>query len=240
MTSPASPAYRRLSVEERKRQLLDAAQTLFAHRAPEEVSLDDVAEAAGVSRPLVYRYFPGGKQQLYESALRSSADALEHCFAEPAEGPPTERLARVLDRYLAFVDGHDAGFAALLRGGSVAETSRTSAIVDEVRRAAAEQILFHLGADRPGPRLGMMVRTWIAAVEAASLIWVDEGKQPPAGELRGWLVDHLLALLAATAASDPETGRVVARLLSQETAAGPVGTLARNVIPVVGEAAHLL
>lgn len=240
MTSPASPAYRRLSVEERRIQLLDAAQTLFAHRPPEDVSLDDVAEVAGVSRPLVYRYFPGGKQQLYEAALRSSADALERCFAEPPAGPPTERLARVLDRYLAFVDEHDAGFAALLRGGSVAETSRTSAIVDEVRRAAAEQILFHLGVERPGPRFGMMVRTWIAAVEAASLIWVDEGKRPPAAELRDWLVDHLVALLTATAASDPETAGVATRLLAQERAAGPVGRLARGVIPVVGEAAHLL
>ncbi|MEU7027009.1 TetR/AcrR family transcriptional regulator [Streptomyces sp. NPDC015232] len=240
MTSAASPAYRRLSVEERRRQLLDAALTLFAHRAPEDVSLDDVAEAAGVSRPLVYRYFPGGKQQLYEAALRSSADALEHCFAEPPEGPPTERLGRVLDRYLAFVDQHDAGFAALLRGGSVAETSRTSAIVDEVRRAAAEQILFHLGVERPGPRLGMMVRTWIAAVEAASLIWVDEGKRPPAAELRDWMVDHLVALLAATAAGDPETDGVVGRLLAQERAEGPVGRLARGVIPVVSRAAHLL
>ncbi|MGW5422546.1 TetR/AcrR family transcriptional regulator [Streptomyces sp. NPDC003943] len=240
MTSPASPAYRRLSVEERRIQLLDAAQTLFAHRPPEDVSLDDVAEVAGVSRPLVYRYFPGGKQQLYEAALRSSADALERCFAEPPAGPPTERLARVLDRYLAFVDEHDAGFAALLRGGSVAETSRTSAIVDEVRRAAAEQILFHLGVERPGPRFGMMVRTWIAAVEAASLIWVDEGKRPPAAELRDWLVDHLVALLTATAASDPETAGVATRLLAQERAAGPVGRLARGVLPVVSEAAHLL
>ncbi|MEU8617000.1 TetR/AcrR family transcriptional regulator [Streptomyces sp. NPDC048623] len=240
MTSAASPAYRRLSVEARRVQLLDAALSLFAHRPPEDVSLDDVAEAAGVSRPLVYRYFPGGKQQLYEAALRSSADALERCFAEPPEGPPTERLARVLDRYLAFVDQHDAGFAALLRGGSVAETSRTSAIVDEVRRAAAEQILLHLGAEAPGPRLGMMVRTWIAAVEAGSLIWVDEGKRPPAAELRDWFVDHLVALLAVTATGDAETADVVTRLLAQERAAGPVGRLARSVIPVVSQAAHLL
>ncbi|MFC8272596.1 TetR/AcrR family transcriptional regulator [Streptomyces sp. NPDC057271] len=240
MTSAASPAYRRLSVEERRVQLLAAALNLFAHRAPDEVSLDDVAEAAGVSRPLVYRYFPGGKQQLYEAALRSSADELELCFAEPQAGPPTERLSRVLDRYLAFVDEHDAGFSALLQGGSVAETSRTTAIVDEVRRAAAEQILVHLGVDLPGPRLRMMVRTWIAAVEAASLIWLDEGKQPPAGELRDWLVDHLVALLAATAASDEETASVVSLLLAQETADGPVGALARRVTPVVSRAAHLI
>ncbi|MET9804103.1 TetR/AcrR family transcriptional regulator [Streptomyces sp. NPDC006368] len=240
MTSAATPAYRRLSVGERRTQLLGVALSLFAHRAPEEVSLDDVAEAAGVSRPLVYRYFPGGKQELYEAALRSAADELELCFAEPPVGPPTERLTRVLDRYLAFVDGHDAGFSALLQGGSVAETSRTTAIVDEVRRAAAEQILLHLGVPHPGPRLRMMVRTWIAAVEAASLIWLDEGKRPPAGELRAWLVDHLIALLTATAATDEETAGAVAVLLSRETAQGPVGTLARRVIPVVSEAAHLL
>ncbi|MFF8844607.1 TetR/AcrR family transcriptional regulator [Streptomyces sp. NPDC015127] len=242
MTSPApaARAYRRLSVEERRAQLLAAALSLFAHRPPDEISLDDVAEAAGVSRPLVYRYFPGGKQQLYEAALRSAADRLEVCFAEPAAGPPTARLARVLDRYLFFVDEHDTGFSALLRGGSVVETSRTTSIVDEVRRSAAEQILLHLGAEGAGPRLRMMVRTWIAAVEAASLIWIDEGKQPPAADMRDWLVDHLIALLVATAATDEETAAAVAELVAQETPAGAVGTLARRLAPVVGGAAHLL
>ncbi|MEV8453048.1 TetR/AcrR family transcriptional regulator [Streptomyces sp. NPDC052095] len=239
----ASPAraYRRLSVEERRAQLLGAALSLFAHRAPDEVSLDEVASVAGVSRPLVYRYFPGGRQQLYEAALRSAAEELILCFAEPPVGPPTERVTRVLDRYLAFVDGHDTGFSALLRGGSVAETSRTSAIVDEVRRAAAEQILRHLGErSEPGPRLRMMVRTWIAAVEAASLIWLDEEKRPAAAELRDWLVDHLMALLAATAASDPQTAEVMAALLPLERPEGPAGRLAAGLGPVLGGAGHLL
>ncbi|HET6634018.1 MAG TPA: helix-turn-helix domain-containing protein, partial [Streptomyces sp.] len=53
-----APAYRRLSVEQRRGQLIATALDLFAHRAPEDVSLDDVAGRAGVSRPLVYRYFP--------------------------------------------------------------------------------------------------------------------------------------------------------------------------------------
>ncbi|MFB6986420.1 TetR/AcrR family transcriptional regulator [Streptomyces sp. NPDC056178] len=241
-TTPPARAYRRLSVEERRTQLLGAALTLFAHRAPDEVSLDEVAAVAGVSRPLVYRYFPGGRQQLYEAALRSAAEKLILCFGEPPAGPPTERVQRVLDRYLAFVDEHDAGFSALLRGGSVVGTSRTTAIVDEVRRAAAEQILLHLGRDgtAPGPRLRMMVRTWIAAVEAASLIWLDEGKRPAACDLRDWLVDQLIVLLAATAATDPETASTVTELLPLETAAGPAGRLAERLIPVVGGAAHLL
>ncbi|GAA2342396.1 MULTISPECIES: TetR/AcrR family transcriptional regulator [Streptomyces] len=233
-------AYRRLSVEERRAQLIAAALTLFAHRAPEDVSLDDVATAAGASRPLVYRYFPGGKQQLYEAALRSAADELELCFAEPRSGPLTVRLRRGLDRYLAFVDEHDAGFSALLQSGSVAETSRTNAIVDEVRRAAADQILLHLEVAEPGPRLRMMVRTWITAVEAASLMWLDEEKQPPVAELRDWLVDHFVALMAATAAGDPRTARVLRAALALETAEGQVGALARRLLPVLGDASHLL
>ncbi|MET9360642.1 helix-turn-helix domain-containing protein [Streptomyces sp. NPDC006632] len=240
MTSAATPAYRRLSVEERRTQLLGAALSLFAHRAPEDVSLDDVAETAGVSRPLVYRYFPGGKQQLYEAALRSAADELELCFAEAQSGPLTQRLTRALDRYLAFVDQHDAGFSALLQGGSMAETSRTTAIVDEVRRAAAEQILVHLEVADPGPRLRMMVRTWIAAVEAASLIWLDEDKRPPLPDLRDWLVDHLVALLTVTAATDEQTARAVRAALAHERTDGAAGVLARRVIPVVSGAAHLL
>ncbi|MDX3529542.1 helix-turn-helix domain containing protein [Streptomyces sp. ID05-39B] len=215
--SPAAPAYRRLSVEERRSQLLEAALSLFAHRVPEDVSLDDVAEAAGVSRPLVYRYFPGGKQQLYEAALRTAADELRHCFDEPHEGPPFPRLARALDRYLTFVARHDAGFSALLQGGSVVETSRTTAIVDGVRRAAAEHIYSHLGVAEPGPRLRMTVRMWITAVEAASLIWLDEDKQPPAEELRDWLVDQFVAVLSVTAARDAQTAELVRGALAAET-----------------------
>ncbi|MFJ5775772.1 TetR/AcrR family transcriptional regulator [Streptomyces sp. NPDC093094] len=214
--TPSAPAYRRLSVEERRSQLLEAALSLFAHRAPEEVSLDDVAEAAGVSRPLVYRYFPGGKQQLYEAALRSAADDLRHCFDEPHEGPLPDRLSRALDRYLAFVVQHDAGFSALLQGGSVVETSRTTAIVDGVRRAAAEHILSHLRVTDPGPRLRMTVRTWITAVEAASLIWIDEDKQPAVDELRDWLVEQFFAMLMVTARRDAQTEALVAGLAAAD------------------------
>jgi AcrR family transcriptional regulator len=232
------PAYRRLSVEQRRSQLIRAALGLFARRVPEEVSLDDVAVEAGVSRPLVYRYFPGGRQQLYEAAVRSAAEELERCFDEPRTGPLTRRLARALRRYLAFVDEHDTGFVALLRGGGV--VARTDAIVDGVRRAAAAQILLHLAVPRPGPRLRMTVRTWITAVEGASLIWLDEGKQPDVEELCGWLLDHFVALLVATAAHDTQTAEVVRGALAQEPADGPVGILARRVLPVVGDAAHLL
>jgi AcrR family transcriptional regulator len=213
-TADTAGGYRRLPVAERRRQLLDAALDLFSHRPPEKVSIDDIAVAAGASRPLVYRYFPGGRQQIYEAALFSAAEQLLVCFVEPCAGTPIDRLAHVLDRYLAFVAEHDAGFSALVRGGCVTETSRTTAIIDEVRRGAAEQVFAHLETTAPGLRLRMAVRSWIAAVEAVSLIWLDEGRRPPADELRRWLIDQFLAVLTTAAATDPQTAEVVARALA--------------------------
>ena len=239
-TSGTAPAYRRLSVDKRRAQLITIALDLFAHYPPEEISLDSVATEAGVSRPLVYRYFPGGKQQLYEAALRSAADELEQCFTEPEEGPLLERLSRALERYLTFVDEHAMGFTALLQGGSMVETSRTNAIVDEVRRHAATQIYHHLGLNAPGARLSMAVRTWIAAVEAASLIWLDEERQPPVGELRRWLVHHFVALLCATATHDEQSAEVVRVALRLEQVDGPAAELVRGLVPLAGDAAHLL
>lgn len=222
---PPGPAYRRLSVEERRDQLIGTAQRLFARRRPEDVSLDDVAREAGVSRPLVYRYFPGGKQQLYESALRSAAEDLELAFAEPDSGPLSQRLANALDRYLAFVEHHREGFTALLKGGSVVETSCTTAIVDHVRRVAVGQVVVHLGVAEPSRRLRMTVRTWIAAVEAASLIWLDEEEQPPPGELRDWLVDQLIGQLVVTAGHDAPTARALRAAAALEPPGGRVEAL---------------
>jgi hypothetical protein len=55
----------------------------------------------------------------------------------------------------------------------------------------------------------MMVRSWIASVEAVSLIWLDEGKQPPAEELRDWLVEQFIAVLTVTAARDAQTAALL-------------------------------
>ncbi|GAA0669049.1 TetR/AcrR family transcriptional regulator [Kitasatospora atroaurantiaca] len=229
--------YRRLPVQQRREQLISVALELFSSRPPEEVSLDDVAEAAGASRPLVYRYFAGGKQQLYEAALRSAAEELTSRFSVPAEGTPTEQLAAVLDRYFEFVAEHDAGYGALLRGGSVVETARTSAIVDEVRRAALRRTLRHMGVREAGPRLTLLVRSWISVVEASALTWLDEGRQIPQASLRDWLVDEFVAMSVATAVHDPQTAEVLAGLLTLETADGPAAALVQRLrtLPTVPE-----
>ncbi len=239
--SSEAPAYRRMSVEARRAQLLTAAVDLFGHRRPEDVSVDDVAAAAGVSRPLVYRYFPGGKQQLYEAAVQGAAQELIGRFAVPPVGAPTGRLADALGRYLTYVDEHAPAYAALMRGASAGGPDRTEAIVDDVRRRAAKEVLRHLGVTHPGPRLATMVRSWIASVEAHSLMWLDDGRQPPLAELRDWLVDQFTALLMVTATRDEEAAAAAGRALAQESAYSPAGALARRLAPLLAaQGAHLL
>ncbi|MEV8094139.1 helix-turn-helix domain-containing protein [Kitasatospora sp. NPDC085879] len=231
---PRRAGYRRLPVEQRREQLISVALELFSSRPPEEVGLDDVAQAAGASRPLVYRYFAGGKQQLYEAALRSAAEELSRRFTVSGTGSPMEQLAGVLDGYFAFVAEHAAGYGALLRGGSVVETARTSAIVDEVRRVALKRTLRHLGVRSAGPRLTLLVRSWISVVEASALSWLDEGRQIPPVSLRDWLVDEFVAMGAAAAAHDRQTARMLAGMLALEPADGPAAALVtrlRTLLP---------
>ncbi|MGW4383221.1 hypothetical protein ACWEMJ_25460, partial [Kitasatospora sp. NPDC004531] len=144
-------------------------------------------------------------------------------------GTPTEQLGAVLHRYFDFVGEHAAGYAALLRGGSVVETARTSAIVDDVRRAAIRRTLRHLGVRRAGPRLTLLVRSWISVVEASAISWLDEGRQIPAESLCEWLVDQFVVMAAATALRDEQTGEALAHWMALETADSPAGVLARKL-----------
>ncbi len=225
--APVERPRRRLSVDERREQLIAVALELFSRRPPEEVSIDDIAAAAGASRPLVYHYFPG-KQALYEESLRRAGQELSARFEEPMEGPLSERLYRVMGRYLDFVQSHGPGFAALLRGGSVAASAGTSAVIDEVRRAAQEQILAHLALPSSSPGLRLTVRAWIANAEITSLEWLVE-RSVPLEELQLHLVQEFVAALVLTAAREPELAAELASFFADERPQGPAGRLVRDL-----------
>ncbi|GFE17380.1 TetR family transcriptional regulator [Streptomyces glebosus] len=203
-----------MGVEERREQLIAVALDLFSRRSPEDVSIDEVAEAAGISRPLVYHYFPG-KQQLYEAALRRAAEELTARFVEPHEGPLGARLLRVMERFFDFVAGHGPGFSALMRGGPAIGSTRTGAMIDGVRQAAYEQILAHLGIPDPTPRLELVVRSWVSLAETTALLWLD-GRRVPRAELERQLVHDFAALAAVSAAYDGQMAVVVRRILAEE------------------------
>ncbi|MEU7356689.1 MULTISPECIES: TetR/AcrR family transcriptional regulator [Streptomyces] len=219
---------RRMGVEERRQQLIGVALDLFSRRSPDEVSIDEIASAAGISRPLVYHYFPG-KLSLYEAALERASEDLASRFAEPHEGPLGARLLRVMGRFFDFVDEHGPGFSALMRGGPAVGSTTTNALVDSVRQAAYDQILSHLGVTEASPRLELVVRSWISLAESTALIWLD-GRRIPRAELERQLVHDFAALAAVSAAYDEEMAAVLRGTLKEEPAESPLGELVGRLI----------
>ncbi|MFE0137050.1 TetR/AcrR family transcriptional regulator [Streptomyces sp. NPDC059037] len=226
---------RRMGVEERRQQLIGVALDLFSHRSPDDVSIDEIAAAAGISRPLVYHYFPG-KLSLYEAALQRAADDLAGRFVEPREGPPGARLLRVMGRFFDFVDGHGPGFSALMRGGPAVGSSTTNALVDSVRQAAYVQVLMQLGITDPPPRLELVVRSWISLAESTALIWLD-GRRIPRAELERQLVHDFAALAAVSAAYDEEMAEIFRAVLADEPADGLFAELITRLIELAPQQA---
>ncbi|MEU9158254.1 TetR/AcrR family transcriptional regulator [Streptomyces sp. NPDC048417] len=232
---------RRLGVEERRQQLIGVALELFSRRSPDEVSIDEIASAAGISRPLVYHYFPG-KLSLYEAALKRASEDLAGRFAEPQEGPLGARLLRVMRRFFDFVDEHGPGFSALMRGGpavsvggapSMSHVSATNALIDSVRQAAYEQILAHLDVTEAPARLELVVRSWISLAESTALIWLD-GRRIPRAELEVQLVHDFAALAAVSAAQDEEMSTLLKRMVKDEPGDGPFADLAVRLLALAG------
>lgn len=214
--SRRSAGRRRLSVDERRDELIRTALELFGRRSPDDVSIDDVASAAGASRALVYHYF-GGKQELYLAALRSAERQLSVLLEPPAEGGPVQRLRTSLHRYFDFVESHATGFSALLRGGPTAASGEVGELVQGIRKMLLEKILQSLQVEGPGPVLQITLRSWMASVETAGMDWL-ELRQLSRPVLEDLLVDQFVVLLRSAGRHDPDVAELYERLTAEESA----------------------
>lgn len=106
---------RRLPVAERRELITEAAGRLFGERGYDATRLDDIAAAAGVTKPVLYRHFDS-KRDLYLALLARHRDDLpKFTGAMPAEGSLEERLRAVLDGWLAYVESHSYAWNMLFR-----------------------------------------------------------------------------------------------------------------------------
>lgn len=202
----------RLRPDARRAQLLELGGRLFSERAYDEFSMDDIAAEAGVSKGLLYHYFPT-KRDFYVAVIRSAADEMQALTEPDPELPPRERLAAALERYLEYVETHARGYATVLRAG-IGSDPAVADIVEEVRGAMVERLLadlpFAAGDGEPPPALRVAVRGWVGFVEAASLDWLDHRGLGRA-DLGEMLVAALGGAVSAAAGADPRVlGRPVA------------------------------
>ncbi|MFK7931816.1 MAG: TetR/AcrR family transcriptional regulator [Myxococcota bacterium] len=163
---------RRLSVEERRAQLLELGLELFSTQPYDDVSIDDIAERAGVSKGLLYHYF-GGKRAFYMATVELSASQMLDALTPVADPDPAARVRSGLNRYLDFVDARADAFVALMRGG-LGRDDEVSVVVDRTRRTLAARVVDGVEVASEGQQgvLRLVAASWIGAVEAASLDWL--------------------------------------------------------------------
>src|SRR5689334_19527477 len=90
---------------------------IFSDRTYDEVSIDDLAKEAGISKGLLYHYFPT-KRDLYLAGLRHIAEEMMvKTDISQIDLPPIERVRHGVDAYLSFVSQRARSFVALMRGG---------------------------------------------------------------------------------------------------------------------------
>jgi AcrR family transcriptional regulator len=176
----AEPAYTRLDVEERRRRLLELGADLFARFSYDELSMAAIAREAGISKALLYHYFPG-KQAYFTATLEQGVAELAS-RVDPA-APPAEQL----DAFLAWVEERGDAYAKLVRSaGSVPDVRE---VIEVVRSATVQRILAGLPGEAT-PQRRTAVRAWLWFMDGAILDWLEH-RDVNRAELRALLLRTL-------------------------------------------------
>ena len=171
--APVEKRRTRLVTSERRAQLLALGLQVFASRSYDEVSMEELATRAGISKGLVYHYFPT-KRHFYVAALREAARQLVAETETDDDAPPSERLQKGLSAYLTFVERHARAYTALMRGG-VGSDKQVAAVIEQTRGAFVERLLAAPEVDAAvSPKLRLAARGWIGFVEATALEWIQQ------------------------------------------------------------------
>ncbi|MQY04775.1 TetR/AcrR family transcriptional regulator [Actinomadura macrotermitis] len=224
--------FRRLPSGRRREEIISAAAAMFGARPEHEVTIDDVAAAAGTSRSSVYRFFDG-RQELYGAVARRVGDELLERMHRVTDGPPSLLLRARLGIYFDFVAENAGGWGGVLGSGAAHAAEAAQTVLQEVRDRACALTLATLGAEEASPVLRGTVQAWITGVEWASAEWARTGR-PERAELERLLAAHLAGMLVGAAALDPGAAERLAWLAHQEPADSSFGTLVRLIGHRVG------
>jgi AcrR family transcriptional regulator len=191
----SQPAYTRLDVDERRRQLLELGAGLFARHTYDELSMAKIAREAGISKALLYHYFPS-KQAYFAATLEQAAAELARTTEPDSDLPPVEQLAASLDAYLSWVERNAGAYSKLIQ--SVGAVPEVRELVERVRSETADRILAGIAPGRPpGPALRAAVRGWLWFMDGAVLDWLEHRDMDRA-RLHGLLLGTLLGAVTAS------------------------------------------
>ena len=199
----------RLPAAQRRRQLLDVAVDVFAAASYTGASMNDVAEAAGVTKPVLYRHFPS-KRDLFLEVLADVGARLRGRIAAATMGAagPREQVELGLAAFFTFVAEEPEAFRLLIRASRWSDDD----LAGEARRFEAEMaelvtaLIVVPGLERSHRRL--LAHGIVGMADAAARVWLLDGMTPPVDELAGRLAELAWAGLRGLHADplDADTG----------------------------------
>lgn len=189
----AHSAYRRLQPEERRRQLLERGAELFARHSYDELSMREIAREVGISKPLLYHYFPS-KRAFFQATLAQAAEELRARTEPDPNLPPLDQLRGSLETFLELIDENELAYRKLMQ--SVSGVPEVREIVDEIRTKTVVRILEGLYPRAAPPKARVAVHGWLWFMDGACLNWIEH-RDLSRGELRDLLLGTLLGALTA-------------------------------------------
>jgi AcrR family transcriptional regulator len=189
----------RRSGDDRRRQLVGIGLRLLTSTPIHEMSLDQVAAEAGISRSLLFHYFPT-KRDFYAAVVRAACRRILRAVDEARAADPRP-VHGVVDGLLSFIERRREPYVAFVRGAAGGD-AWVLAVYEDMRASLVDRTLAALAEarrenepDAPGfetddPVLRMAVRGWLALAEEMSLEWALDRRLA-----RDQLVDLLVAAL---------------------------------------------
>lgn len=183
--------------ERREQLILDVAGQVFARAGYESAPMDEIADRAGVSKPMLYTYF-GSKEGLYLAYIeRSGGELLERLVgAAPPEDHSTAGLKARISEFLAFVEEHGDGWKVLFR--ELASTRPFAERVAGLRERIAEAIRRMIeasGLEHSPPASDAFAHAIVGAGESLANWWLDH-PEIPRDQVAGWYLSVVLAVVA--------------------------------------------
>ncbi len=208
----AATATRRLSPEQRRAQLVAIGMRLIERSSFDAVPIDRVAEEAGISRSLLFHYFPT-KRDFQVAVAQAAADELLAATEPDDSLPPGDRLRASLEAFVSYVSTRGEAFTSLVRGTAGGDPALRD-VFERAHTVVATRVLSGLGVDEDTETtlLRVAVRGWIAFLEEAIVVWLATGAA--AQEQFVPVLEAALVAAVATADIDGHFAAIVSEVQS--------------------------
>ena len=174
----------RLSRSARRAQLLVAARDVFAAQGYHAAAMDDIAERAGVSKPVLYQHFPG-KLELYRALLTTCADDLVERVRDAigATSDNHDRVSAAVSAYFDFVVGDGQAYRLVFESDLRGEPEAVAVVDGALTRCidiVAAAVTTDAGLDAPRARL--LAVGLVGLSQMAAQYWLDSDREVPRDE----------------------------------------------------------